>query len=79
MKNTTKEYKISYISLDYHEIILNRTKNKLIKEINNYSEKMNLTNFKKLEESHFTDLDSNINRNYRQKNAFVRLNFTEFH
>ena len=69
-KELDKQYQISYISLNDHELILNKIRNDMEKEISMLKAKLNLTKFK-LEQSQFTSIHTNGYNNSKQRKASV--------
>ncbi len=72
LKEVLKGYRNNYISLNDHEIILNKLKNDLYKEIRNQKNKLDLIQSRRTEESQLiTEFDLNRNKNQKQKKAYV--------
>ena len=69
-KELEKQYQISFISLNDHELILNKVRNDLEKEIRMLKAKLDLTHFKQ-DESQSTNIDTNRNKNSKHRNACV--------
>jgi len=73
LKEVLKEYRNNYISLNDHEIILNKLKSDLYKEIRNQRNKLDLIQSRRTEESQLiTEFDNNRNKNLKPKKAYVK-------